>query len=132
MYKLPQSTLTLREPFCFEGSNGHVRGTRGVTNAPHTTAGALKLEPLMIGASTNDWINTTTLSYRLNACYAVFSVSLTIHVDLQFVLFSSGRGGLVPVHSQKATDHDNWLGTSPMNGKPMSRLKFFSVFLSYM
>ena len=109
-----------------------MRGTSGITNAPHTTAEALKLEPLMIGTTTNDWINTTTISYRPNACYAVFSVSLTIHVDLQFVLFSSGREGLVPVHSQKATDHDNWLGTSPMNGKPGSRLEVFFVFISYM
>ena len=54
MHKQPQSTLTLLEPFCFEGSNGHVRGTSGITNAPHTTAEALKLEPVMIGASTND------------------------------------------------------------------------------
>lgn len=62
MHKLPQSTLTLLEPFCFEGSNGHVRGTSGITNAPHTTAGALKLEPVMIGASTNDQHWTTRVS----------------------------------------------------------------------
>ena len=49
MHKLRQSTLTLREPFCFEGSNGHARGTSDIANALHTTAEALKLEPVMIG-----------------------------------------------------------------------------------